>query len=69
MDDVNCYIVTNDSPYSLEPSFVFKKLFVSVLVTSVTSGKFVGEGTLIQQPLIVCKFVNKKLYDFLCEVV
>jgi len=34
-----------------------------VLVTSVTSGKFVVERTLIQQPFIVCKFVDKEVYD------
>jgi hypothetical protein len=72
MDDINCYAVTNDSPYSPEPSFVFEKLFVCVLVTSVTSGKFVAEGTLIQQPLIVCKFVDKKICDIfhvrLCSI-
>jgi len=47
-------------------------LFACVLVTSVTPGKFVVEGTLIQQLFIVCKFVDKKLYDIfhvrLCSV-
>jgi len=66
MDDINCYIVANDSPYSVEPSSVFKKLFVCVLVTSVTSGKFVVEGTFIQQPLILCRFLDTKVYDIFC---
>jgi len=43
-----------------------------VLVTSVISSKFVVEGTLIQQPLNVCKFVDKKLCDIfrvrLCSI-